>query len=64
MRYVLVAGSFTRTPAGKTDEFRFSGRLNGRTLSAGGYRLIAEPVAQGRKGTPASSAFTILKPRR
>ena len=64
VRYVPVAGSFTRTPAGATDEFRFSGRLNGRTLSAGGYHLVAEPAAEGRTGTPASSAFTILKPRR
>lgn len=63
VRYVPAAGSFTRTPASETDAFRFSGRLSGRTLSAGSYRLVAVPVSNGRKGTPARSAFTILKPR-
>ena len=63
VRYVPVAGSFTRIPAGESDAFRFSGRLNGRTLAAGDYRLVAVPIAEGRKGPPVRSAFTILKPR-
>jgi PKD repeat protein len=39
-RYVAVRGSFTRA-AGAKSTFKFTGRLNGRRLSPGRYRLLA-----------------------
>jgi hypothetical protein len=55
-RYVAVRGSLTRK-AGAKPTFRFTGRLNGKRLSPGRYRLLA------RAGTtPAKTrAFRIVR---
>lgn len=58
--FVPVSGSFTRDrrhAAG--DRFTFTGRLAGRTLSPGRYRLVATPIAAGRTGRPTRARFRI-----
>jgi hypothetical protein len=60
-RFTLVPGSFTRDrPAGR-DRFAFTGRVKGRRLLAGRYRLVAVPEAAGRMGTPARASFRIVR---
>ena len=40
-RYVLMRGSFTRAARNGANSFRFTGRLVGKTLRPGKYRLVA-----------------------
>lgn len=59
-RYVRVAGGFSH--AGKRDQnsLRFTGRLGGRKLPVGFYRLYAAPIdRQGNDGDPRSVRFRI-----
>jgi hypothetical protein len=42
-RYVGVKGSFTRQSPAGPDRFRFSGRVGGKKLRPGRYRLYAKP---------------------
>ncbi len=61
-RRIAARGSFAHTGTAGTNTFRFTGRLAGRTLAPGGYRLIAEPIAaDGSGGTPRSAAFKIRR---
>jgi hypothetical protein len=60
-RFVPVRGSFTMTGHAGNNSFRFSGRLNGSTLPAGNYRLLATPTARGATGVAQTIAFTILR---
>ena len=61
-RRVRVRGTFTHAGAAGVNTFRFTGRLAGRTLAPGGYRLIAEPIAaDGSRGTPRGAAFKIRR---
>jgi hypothetical protein len=63
-RYVAVPGSFQR-PAGAAgpDRFHFSGRLGGRALKPGAYRLVAVADAGGPRSQPAMAGFHIRAPR-
>ena len=63
VRYVLVAGSSTRRnrPAG-ADSFRFIGRLYGRALAPGAYRLSGVPIDAARnRGRALSARFTVVR---
>jgi len=60
-RYVRVTGSFTRTRAAGADRFTFTGRIGGRTLKPGSYRLVATPSASGRTGTAKRVSFRITR---
>jgi hypothetical protein len=55
------AGSFRRRSRAGTNAFRLRGRLAGRTLWAGRYRLVARPVqAGGRRGPASRAPFRLL----
>ncbi|HTN23438.1 MAG TPA: hypothetical protein VL120_05590, partial [Solirubrobacteraceae bacterium] len=60
-RYTRLSGTFTRTRPAGADRFTFTGRLGGRRLPAGNYRLVATPSAGGRTGTTKRVAFRITK---
>jgi hypothetical protein len=60
-RTVALKGSFSRTGVAGANSFHFSGRLRGRKLKPGRYRLVATPSAGGVKGKPTSSAFRIVR---
>jgi PKD repeat protein len=55
---VLLPGSFTRPGVDGASSFRFSGRLAGRALSPGRYRLSA---AAGPGGITARASFVVLR---
>jgi virginiamycin B lyase len=57
-RFVTV-GTFTHPDIGGLNTFHFTGRLNGRRLSAGRYRLDAVPVLGTRTGSGDSASFRI-----
>jgi hypothetical protein len=59
-RYVAMPGEFAIRGHAGNNTFRFSGRLNGHTLSPGHYRLLATPVANGRPGSGQTTSITIL----
>jgi PKD domain len=59
-RYVAVKGGFSRTRPRGADRFTFTGRLLGRRLAAGGYRLVAKASANGRSGAAARRTFRIV----
>ena len=59
-RYVAIRGSFTHRGAIGGNRFRFSGRLRGRRLRRGRYRLTARPRdAAGNSGRAVRAAFRI-----
>jgi hypothetical protein len=60
-RVVTLKGSFSRTGVAGKNSFHFSGRLNGRKLKPGRYRLVATPTAGGKRGKPTSSGFRIVR---
>jgi 6-phosphogluconolactonase (cycloisomerase 2 family) len=60
-RVVTLKGSFSRTGIAGKNSFHFTGRLNGRKLKPGRYRLMATPTAGGKKGKPTSSGFRIVR---
>ena len=54
----LLAGGFTRPArAGASDRFRFTGRLAGRRLGTGRYRLVATPAG----GTAKRVGFRVVR---
>ena len=57
-RYVAVAGSFSHSGRAGTNRLRFSGRLAGRKLAPGRYRLVATPAG----GKARRTSFRIKKP--
>lgn len=57
--YIRVRGSFTMPGKAGRERFQFTGRLNGRRLAPGRYRLIATPTADRRRGTPVHAAFRV-----
>jgi hypothetical protein len=59
--YRLLAGSITRRGDAGRGGFRFRGRLKGRTLPAGRYRLIAQPRTASRAGRAVRRPFTISR---
>lgn len=60
-RFVPVPGSFTVTGRTGNNTFPFSGRLHGRALVSGHYRLVATPIASGITGNDRTTGFTILR---
>jgi hypothetical protein len=60
-RYVLVRGRFTHTDTAGLDRFRFTGRIGGRTLKPGRYRLDATPQAGKLIGQVTRTAFGIIR---
>lgn len=61
-RFVRVRGSITRTARAGTTTVRFSGRLRGRTLRPGRYRVIARVVA--KDGPTRRAGFRVVRKRR
>jgi hypothetical protein len=60
-RLVALAGGFTRASSAGANSFGFSGRLAGRKLATGKYRLVATPSVGAKAGRAASAAFQIIK---
>lgn len=59
-RYVRLRGSFTQTGTAGLNSFRFMGRLRGRALRRGKYRLVAVATdAAGNRSAPVRRAFRI-----
>jgi Tol biopolymer transport system component len=52
-------GGFTRRGRAGANRFRLTGRINTRRLRPARYRLIATPVADGRRGDTKHTAFRI-----
>lgn len=60
VRYIPVAGSFSRKRPRGGDRFTFTGRLGTRRLAAGRYRLVATPLTtSGARGRAARASFRI-----
>lgn len=60
-RYAAVSGSVARSGRAGANTFRFSGRMNGRRLARGRYRLVAVPTAGGRAGHAVTVAFRVVR---
>ena len=60
-RYVTVPGSFTRRRGAGADRFTFTGRLAGRALRPGSYRLRAAPTTDGYAGTAQQVGIRIVR---
>jgi hypothetical protein len=61
VRYVGVRGSFSLNGAAGKNSFHFTGRLGGRKLRPGRYRLVATPTAAGKTGLPIFTGFRIVR---
>jgi FG-GAP-like repeat/Abnormal spindle-like microcephaly-assoc'd, ASPM-SPD-2-Hydin len=59
-RYVRMPGSFRLAGRSGANRFHFSGRVRGRKLSPGSYRLVATPRT-GIAGRPVRAGFRILR---
>jgi aldose sugar dehydrogenase len=63
-RYSRLRGGFTHRGKAGANGFRFSGRLRGRRLRPGGYRLVARPTDAARnRGKSVRARFRVLRPR-
>jgi hypothetical protein len=60
-RVVTLKGSFSRNGIAGKNSFHFTGRLRGRKLKPGRYRLVATPTAGGNKGKRTSKGFRIVR---
>jgi virginiamycin B lyase len=60
-RYVLAKGSFKRAGAGGKNKFKFSGRIGGKRLKPGSYRLIAVATAGSTKSKLKRANFKIVR---
>ncbi len=61
VRTLAVRGSFSRAGSAGANAFRFSGRLSGRKLRPGRYRLVATPSLAGKRGTATRASFRIVR---
>jgi hypothetical protein len=59
-RYVSV-GSFTHSDAAGHNSFHFTGRVSGRKLKPGSYKLQVLPRANGKTGPPKILEFRVIK---
>jgi hypothetical protein len=60
-RYVLLRGSFTRSARAGTSSFRYTGRLSGRALAPGRYRLVARSTdPAGNRSATRRVSFRIV----
>jgi hypothetical protein len=60
-RLIMLRGSFTVSGRAGRNRFHFTGRLRGRRLAPGRYRLQATPTAGGKRGRTAAAAFRITR---
>ncbi len=59
---LLLKGSFTDAGEGGVNAFKFTGRLNGKALKPGNYRLVASALdAAGNSTLPQRTKFTIVE---
>jgi hypothetical protein len=58
-RYVTLSGGFNVGGVAGENKFRFTGRLAGRRLRRGKYRLVATPSTAGNVGTAVRAKFRI-----
>jgi uncharacterized delta-60 repeat protein len=58
-RYRLLRGAFTRPGVSGANRFRLTGCIKARHLRPARYRLIATPVAGGRRGDSKRTSFRI-----
>jgi len=63
VRYQLVPGSFTDSGVSGLNFIHFSGRIGGRRLSTGTYRLYASPRTTTGRGATARRTFRIIRTR-
>ncbi len=61
VRRVALPGYFMRAGSAGVNRFRFTGRLAGRQLAVGSYRLTAMPMADGKVGPATTAAFRVVK---
>jgi hypothetical protein len=55
-----VVGRFTRRFKAGPNGFRFRGRLGGKRLRPGRYRMVATPFSSGRRGHHDSASFRVV----
>lgn len=60
-RLLGVRGILTVNGQPGANSFTFNGRIGGRKLTAGSYRLTATPTLNGQTGAPQTVAFTITR---
>jgi hypothetical protein len=60
-RYVSLGGAFTKTAGPSLESFTFTGRVGGRTLAPGSYRLLATATAAGVVGNTVTRTFRIRR---
>ncbi len=58
-RVLTLTGSFTLAGKAGTNQFHFSGRLNGHKLKPGSYTLVATPSVNGKTGRAVATRFRI-----
>jgi uncharacterized repeat protein (TIGR01451 family) len=58
-RFAPVRGSFTHADLAGRNSFLFTGRVGGRKLAPGSYRLDATPTAAGQVGQTVTGSFAI-----
>ncbi len=58
--YVTVGSSFTHADSAGTNRFHFTGRVSGRRLAKGSYRLAVTPLLGGRAGATLTATFSIV----
>jgi hypothetical protein len=60
-RYVVLKGSFKHAGKAGTNKFRFSGRVGGKKLRPGSYRLVAVASAGATKSKLKRANFKIIR---
>ena len=59
-RFITLKGGFTIAGRAGKNTFHFTGRLHGKRLVPGKYRLVATPKANGEIGKKATAGFAII----
>lgn len=59
--YYKLLGSFTHADTAGNNSFRFTGRLGGKKLKPGKYRLMARAKSTGGTSAPRSANFRIVR---
>ena len=60
-RVVPLKGGFAQMARAGSNRFRFTGRLGGRKLVPGAFRLVATPAANGMSGKAVTRGFRIVR---